>query len=159
MVKGRVFMPASSPLRRALLAHAHGTGHEGTKKTLNRFCKDFYSLGVHSVIREFVRACITYQRNKNEYRHPVGLLQSLEVSTMVWSDLALDFIEGFPRVNGKSIILIVVDMFSKAAHFLPLGHPYTASTVARVFFDHIVKLHDIPSSIVSNRDPVFTGHF
>jgi hypothetical protein len=40
-----------------------------------------------------------------------------------------------------------------------LGHPYTATAVARVFFDNIVKLHGIPSTIVSDRDPVFTGHF
>jgi hypothetical protein len=52
-----------------------------------------------------------------------------------------------------------VDRFSKAAHFIPLGHPYTAPLVAHLFFDHIVKLHGIPSSIVSDRDPVFTWHF
>jgi hypothetical protein len=40
-----------------------------------------------------------------------------------------------------------------------LGHPYTATTIARVFFDNIVKLHDVPSSIVSDRDPAFTGRF
>ena len=42
-------------------------------------------------------------------------------------------------------------------HFVPLGHPYTALTVAQAFFDNIVKLHGFPSSIVSDRDPVFTS--
>jgi hypothetical protein len=106
-----------------------------------------------------VCACITCQRNKADHLHPAGLLQPLEVPTTVWSDLAMDFIEGFPRVNGKSVILIVVDRFSKADHFIPLGHPYTAPSVARLFFDHIVKLYGIPSSIVSDRDLAFTGHF
>jgi hypothetical protein len=71
----------------------------------------------------------------------------------------MDFVEGFPRVHGKSVILIVVDRFSKYAHFLPLGHPYTATSVARVFFDCVVSLHGIPSSIVSDRDPMFTSQF
>jgi hypothetical protein len=106
-----------------------------------------------------VRACITCQRNKTDHLHPAGLLQPLEVPTTVWSDLTMDFIEGFPKVNGKSVILTVVDRFSKTAHFIPLGHPYTAPSVTRLFFDHIVKLHGIPSSIVSDRDPMFTGHF
>jgi hypothetical protein len=77
----------------------------------------------------------------------------------VWADITIDFIEGLPKVNGWSVILTVVDRFSKAAHFLPPGHPYTATTVTGVFFDHIVKLHGVPNSIVSDRDPKFTSHF
>jgi hypothetical protein len=49
----------------------------------------------------------------------------------VWADIAIDFIEGLPKVAGKSVILMVVDRFSKYAHFIPLGHPYTAASVAR----------------------------
>ncbi|WVZ70964.1 hypothetical protein U9M48_019593 [Paspalum notatum var. saurae] len=63
----------------------------------------------------------------------------------------MDFIEGLPRVNAKTVILTVVDRFSKLAHFIPLAHPYTAIT--------IVRLHGIPSSIVSDHDPVFTSAF
>lgn len=46
----------------------------------------------------------------------------------------MDFIEGLPKVRGRSVILTVVDWFSKYAHFIPFGHPYTASSVARAFF-------------------------
>jgi hypothetical protein len=71
----------------------------------------------------------------------------------------MDFIEGFHKINGKSVILTVVDHFSKAAHFITLGHPYTVTTVARAFFTKIVWLHGIPSSIVSDHDPTFTSNF
>lgn len=71
----------------------------------------------------------------------------------------MDFVEGFPKVNGKTIILSVVDRFSKYAHFLALTHPYTASSVARAFFEGVVRLHGIPSSIVRDRDPIFTSKF
>ena len=70
----------------------------------------------------------------------------------------MDFIDSLPRVHGKSVILTVVDRFSKHAHFIALSHPYTALTVAKAFFDAIVRLHGFPASIVSDRDPVFTGH-
>ncbi|XP_066391728.1 uncharacterized protein [Miscanthus floridulus] len=70
----------------------------------------------------------------------------------------MDFIEGLLKVGGKSIVLMVVDRFSKYVHFIALGHPYTATSVARAFFDGIVRLHKFPSSIVSDQDPVFTGH-
>jgi len=81
------------------------------------------------------------------------------VPTAVWQDIALDFVEGFPKVGGKSVVLTVVDRFSKYVHFIALGHPYTATSVARAFFDQIVRLHGIPCSIVSDRDPVFTSSF
>jgi transposase InsO family protein len=71
----------------------------------------------------------------------------------------MDFVGGFPRVNGKSVILTVIDCFSKAVHFLPLGHPYTVTSVAKVFFEAIVRLHGLPESIISDRDPVFTSKF
>jgi hypothetical protein len=69
----------------------------------------------------------------------------------------MDFIEALPKVHGKNVILTVVNRFSKFAHFIPLSHPYTASSVARAFFTEVVRLHGIPESIVSDRDPVFTG--
>jgi hypothetical protein len=97
-------------------------------------------------------------RNKTKTRQPAGLLQLLEVPSQVSSDISMDFIEGLPKVAGKLLILIVVDRFSKYAHFIPLGHPYTAASVARAFFDDIVRLHGFPSSIFSDRDPVFTSN-
>lgn len=61
----------------------------------------------------------------------------------------MDFIEGLPRANNKSVILMVVDHLSKAAHLIPLGHPYTATLVTRAFFNEIVWLHGLQKSIVS----------
>jgi hypothetical protein len=70
----------------------------------------------------------------------------------------MDFIEALPKVHGKSVILTVVEKFSKFAHFLPLSHPYTATLVARAFFNEVVRLHGLPKTIVSDRDLVLTGH-
>jgi hypothetical protein len=64
---------------------------------------------------------------------------------------------GFRRVNGKTVVLMMVDRFSKYAHFLPLGHPYTTTLVAHAFFNNIVRLHGLPSTIVSDRNLVFTN--
>jgi hypothetical protein len=69
----------------------------------------------------------------------------------------MDIIEGFPKVSGKSVVVTVVDRLSKYAHFIALGHPYTATTIAVAFYEQIVRLHGIPVSIVSDRDPVFTS--
>jgi hypothetical protein len=81
------------------------------------------------------------------------------VPSVVWSDIGLDFVEALPKVKGKSVILTVVDRFSKYAHFIPLAHPYSAESVAQAFFAEIVRLHGMPQSMVSDRDPVFTSKF
>jgi transposase InsO family protein len=54
---------------------------------------------------------------------------------------------------------VAVDKFTKYGPFLPLKHPFTVATVARLFLDHIYKLHGLPLSIVSDRDQNFTSKF
>lgn len=95
-------------------------------------------------IQAFVAACPSCQQNKVEHLQPAGLLQPLQLPLQVWSDISMDFIDGLPRVGGKSVLFVVVDRFSNYAHFVPMAHPYTATTVAHAFFDNIFRLHGIP---------------
>ena len=69
------------------------------------------------------------------------------------------FIEGLPKSNGYNVIMVVVDRLTKFAHFVAVKHPYTASTIAQLFMDNIVKLHGLPNSIVSDRDTIFVSAF
>jgi len=69
----------------------------------------------------------------------------------------LDFIEGLPKSDGHEVILVVVDRFTKYAHFFALKHPYSAITVAKVLYDGVIKLHGMPQTMVSDRDKVFTS--
>lgn len=71
----------------------------------------------------------------------------------------MGFVNNLPYSNDKHTILVVVDRLSKSTHFLALSHPYTTKTVAEQFVDGVVKLHGIPQSIISDRDPVFLSHF
>jgi hypothetical protein len=158
-VNSKVYVAVDSPCLSCVLEAAHGMGHEGAEKTLNHLRRDFFVPGACAAVKEHVRACVTCQRNKVEQLNPAGLLQPLEVPTTLWSQVAMDFVEGFPCINSKSVILTVIDRFSKAAHFLPLGHPYTATSVAKVFFEANVRLHGFPESIISDRNPVFTSKF
>ena len=44
-------------------------------------------------------------------------------------------------------------------HFLPCSRTFDASRVAKIFFDGVIKLHDLPKTIVSERDVKFTSYF
>jgi hypothetical protein len=155
----RLYIPPDSPLLLEVVAATHDDGHEGVQHTLHRLRRDFFFPAMRRVVQDFVRTCATCQRNKSEHLHPAGLLLPLPVPQAVWSDISFDFIEALPRVGGKSVILTVVDRFSKYCHFLPLAHLYSAESVAHAFFGEIVRLHGIPQSMVLDRDSMFTSTF
>jgi hypothetical protein len=71
----------------------------------------------------------------------------------------MDFIIGSLKSEGKSVIMVIVDRLTKYTHFCELSHPFKASTVATTFMETVQKLHGNPKIIVSDRDPIFTGHF
>ncbi|CAJ2633456.1 unnamed protein product [Trifolium pratense] len=87
------------------------------------------------------------------------LLQPLPIPERIWEDISMDFITNLPRSKGYEAILVIVDRLSKYAHFTPLKHPYTARSIAEVFVREVVRLHGIPLSIVSDRDPIFMSNF
>jgi hypothetical protein len=150
---GHLYIPPTSPLLHELIFVVHNDGHEGVQRTLHCLRRGFHSPNLRRAVQDYVRACATCQCYKWDHLHPAGLLLPLPVPTAVWTDIGLDFVEALPHVGGKSIILTVVDHFSKYCHFIPLTHPYTAQSVAQVFFAEIVHLHGVPQSMVSDRDP------
>lgn len=71
----------------------------------------------------------------------------------------MDFIEGLPIAGGYNTIFVIVDRLSKYAHFTGLKHPFTAKTVAEVFLNKIVRLHEYSKSTVLDRDKICLSHF
>jgi hypothetical protein len=162
LYKNRIHIGGALQLQQQVLQFVHCdpvAGHSGYERTMQRARRDFYWRGMKQSVKKFIRECLVCQQNKQENTSPAGLLQPLPIPNRVWSDISLDFVEGLPLSHGHSVILVVVDRLSKYAHFISLAHPYTAVKVARLFIDNILKLHELPTSIVSDRDPIFTSHF
>ena len=77
-----------------------------------------------------------------------------------WEKITMDFVTGLPRTQRQhDAIWVIVDRLTKSAHFLPVNVEDSLEKLAKLYLDEIVRLHGVPLSIVSDRDPRFTSRF
>lgn len=120
----------------------------------------FWWPGVKKEVNEFVLACLVCQKAKIEHQKPSGKLQPLEIPEWKWDSISMDFVVGLPRTpKGLDSIWVIVDRLTKSAHFIPINIRYSLERLTSLYVSEIVRLHGVPSSIVSDRDPRFTSRF
>ena len=111
-------------------------------------------------VARFVSRCLTCQQVKAKHQKPAGLLQPLPIAEWKWEHVTMDFVTGLPRSPwGSDAVWVVVDRLTKSAHFLPMRVTNSIDALSRLYIQEIVKLHGVPVSIVSDRDPRFTSRF
>jgi len=72
----------------------------------------------------------------------------------------MDFVIGLPKMlKGHETIWVIVDRYTKSTHFLPIKKAFSLNCLAKIYIKEIVRLHRVPSSIMSDYDPRFTSYF
>ena len=111
-------------------------------------------------ISEYVSKSLTCQQVKAKHQVPSGLLNPLPIPQWKWDNITMDFISGFPLTQRKhDTVWVIVDRLTKSAHFLPVRLDYSMDRLAELYVEKIVRMHGVPLSIVSDRDPRFTSRF
>ena len=164
IVKGqRMCVPEYAELKRDIMEEAHSSAyamHPGSTKMYRTLKEHYWWNGMKKEIANFVSRCLTCQQVKAEHQKPAGKIQLLPIPVWKWEMITMDFVTGLPRTQRQhDAIWVIVDRLTKSAHFLPINVEDSLEKLAQLYVDEIVRLHGVPVSIVSDRDPRFTSRF
>src|SRR4051812_21891776 len=164
--KGRLVVPVSKAIFNcgpAIMEEAHNSPlsiHPGSTKMYKDLHQRYWWPYMKQDISRFVSQCDVCSRVKAGHQKPVGWLRPIPPPDWKWDKVEMDFITGFPKSQkGNDAIFVVIDQFSKVAHFLPVRETITASQLAHLYVAQIVTLHGIPLDISSDRGSLFTSRY
>eukprot|EP01018_Ginkgo_biloba_P033329 Gb_18650 [translate_table: standard] len=162
LFKGKQLCIPGSPMRENIIKELHSGGlggHFGRDKIISMVEDKYFWPGLKKKVVKFVEQCRICQVAKGVTQN-TELYESLPVPSEPWTDISMDFIVGLPNTHrGHNSIFVVVDRFSKMAHFILCKKIDNVRTMAELFFKEVVRLYGLPKSIVLNRDNKFLSHF
>jgi hypothetical protein len=159
---GLIYVPQVDPICLTLLKQHHDdplASHFSTKKTLELLSRNYYFPGMSKYVNSYVTTCDTCSRAKPPRHRMHGELAPLPVPSGPWKGISCDFIVDLPKSNGFDSLLVFVNWFTKMCHLIPCLKTATAHDFAKMFLDHVIRLHGIPESLVSDRGGIFTSKF
>jgi len=160
--RGKIYVPNTPELRREIVNRFHDSklaGHPGRWKTLELVCRHFWWPGISRYVGQYVKACDLCLRTKARRTAPTGELHPLPIPDQRWDTISVDFIVELPLSHGFDAVMSVVDSVSKRAHFIPTTTTITSAGSARLFQQHVWKLHGLPRQVVSDRGTQFVSQF
>jgi hypothetical protein len=148
-------VPEVNEIRELILCEAHDSTysiHPGSTKMYHDLKSRYWWYGMKRVVAEYVALCDNCQRVKAERQRPMRHLQPLKIPQWKWKEISMDFINGLPTTQyGYDSIWVIVDHFSKVAHFIQVKTTYKGAKLAELYIARVMCLHGVPNKIVSNR--------
>jgi len=162
LFRGKVYVPKDPGLRRAIVEAHHDSqiiGHPGRWKTLELVTRNYWWPGISRYIASYVQGCDRCNRTKTFPAKPLGKLTPTQIPKDTWQIITVDLITGLPESHGYDSIMVTVDRLSKMVHVCPTTAKLSSEGLARLFRDHVWKLHGLPEQIISDRGPQFVSGF
>ena len=156
----QLVLSQDSPLRELVMREAHespAAGHTGRDKTLERVSRRFWWPRMSRDVTDWCKSCVVCQQTRPRNGYPDGQLNPLQVPVRLWQVVSIDFVTGLPRTErGYDAFATFTDKLSKMVHVVPMLYSdSSAAQVARMYFDHVWRLHGAPMKIVCDRDSRF----
>jgi hypothetical protein len=143
-----------------VITEAHRVvGHLGATRTSDYIRRWYWWPSLVHDVDLFVQSCSKCLTTKSDHRKAMGLLHSMPIPRFPWDSIGMDFVGPFPESHGYDYLWIVICRLTSMVHLIPIKTTTKASELAEIYNREIVRLHGLPSSIVSDRDPKFTSKF
>jgi len=159
--QGRVCIPDDAEVKKLILEEGRKSClrlHPDMTKMYQDLKETFWWQGMKKDVAQFVSACLTCQKAKVEHQRPGGNLQRLKM--WKWDSISMDFVNHLPwTFRGYDTIWVIVHRLTKSAHFLAMNLRMPMAKLAQLYIREIVRLHGVPSNIVSDKDSRFTSRF
>ena len=161
--RNRLCVPNDEDLKQDMLKEAHQSPfsvHPGSVKMYRDMKTMYWWPRMKAAITDHVSRCLTCQKVKAEHQSPAGLLQPIKFPEWKWERITMDFVTGLPVTPRKNdAVWVIVDRLTKSTHFIPVRMTMNLETLAELYVKEVVRLHGVPKSIISDRDPRFTARF
>jgi len=157
--KNRVYEPIG--LRKRVMESEDDSkiaGHFRQERTIELLARHFSWPNMEKNVRSNCNECDNCQQTKAPQHAKYGLLHPLEMACKPLTHVSTDFITDLPESERATMILVVVDRFTKMAHFIPITKK-DSPTVARAYLENVWKYHGFPEDVVSDQDGTFTEQF
>jgi hypothetical protein len=159
----RLVVPVDPEIKKIILDEAHKSKfsiHPGSTKMYQDLKRNFWWSNMKVDIAKYVAECDACHRMKASHLKSAGVLQPLSIPMWKWDDISMDFIVGLPLTARKKVsIWVIVDRLTMTAYFIALHTTYSVQQYAELYMDHIVRLHGIPKTIISDRGTQFVARF
>ena len=153
----RLYIPGYLDIKMLIIEEIHqgmGGGHLRFKKTLEKVSRNYFWEQMPNSIQQFISSCDICQRTKSSTQKPFGMLNLIPPPSNKFDVYSMDFIGPLPTMpKGHNGILVIIDMFTKAATLEPINFTFGAAKVAEIFFKRIISQQGLPIKIISDRDP------
>jgi hypothetical protein len=121
--------------------------------------RQYYWKTMRKEVDQYVRSCAEFQKSQTSRHASFGVLRPLLVREKPWEDITMDFVTGLPECEGYDAIWVVVDLLSKMRHFVPCQKTVDAQGLVEMFLKEVVRLHELPKTIISDRGRQFAASF
>ncbi len=156
-------IPKHLTLQKECIEESHSamySGHFGVLRTQKLIEQSFWWPSLKTDVKHHVRTCAVCQTDKARNHKPQGKLQPLKIPDERWSSISMDFITGLPPTESNhDTIMVFVDRLSKMTHLVATDISVDAPRCAKIFLEHIWRLHGMPKEIICDRDPRFRSAF